>query len=82
MTLNYQGQEIDLCGSDGLRICDARSGECSEQTIDFTRSVFMDVFGVRVPVIPPVELIAYKNMLIGENQKIDIAAVKRYTSQL
>ena len=75
MTLNYYGQEIDISGGDTLKICDARTGRWADCPTDFKNATLNKIFGTAVPVIQRSDLINYKNMLVGEHQKIDIRAI-------
>ncbi|MDO8558607.1 MAG: hypothetical protein Q7S09_05525 [bacterium] len=81
MTLSFEGQEIDISGADSMKICDARTGEWKSMPTDFLKSVEKEVFGISVPVIPPKALVDYKQMLIGEHQREDIASVSAWISQ-
>ena len=74
MTLNYHGQEIDI-GSADIKIYDNKSGIWLPFTTNFEKSVWKDVVGMKVPVMPKEELIFYKRLLEGEHQKIDIEAL-------
>ncbi|MFA6365367.1 MAG: hypothetical protein WCW78_03125 [Candidatus Paceibacterota bacterium] len=76
MTLNHEGQDIDISGGDTLRICDARTQEWKNDATDFSDIKEREIFGIRVPVISKKALIAYKKMLIGKHQQIDIEAVQ------
>lgn len=78
-TLNYKGQVIDISGADTMRICDARTGEWKHCPSDLSQAGFMTVFGIKVPVVSPKDLIAYKSMLTGTHQKEDINAISTYT---
>ncbi len=73
--LCHEGQDIDIGGCDNLKICDARTGIWEPCPTDFTDVTYRDIFGIIVPVTPKAELIAYKSMLQGDHQKIDIDAV-------
>jgi hypothetical protein len=75
-TLNHEGQEIDLSGGDTLKICDARTGEWKTNQTDFSNVEQREIFSIKVPVISRGDLIAYKSMLEGEHQQVDIQAVK------
>jgi len=79
MTLKFEEQEIDISGADSMKICDARTGEWKSMPTDFSRSVEKNIFGINVPVIPPEALVDYKQMLIGEHQKEDIASVSSWS---
>ncbi len=61
MTLNYEGQEIDIC-SDRAKMRDTRIGEWHESQTDFLQSENHEIFGILVPVINKDELIEYKKM--------------------
>lgn len=76
MTLNFQGQEIDISGAYLLKICDARTGVWQHISTDLSKVNQKIVFGISVPVIPVKELVEYKSMLVGEHQKHDIDAIK------
>jgi len=75
-TLNHEGQEIDISGGDTLKICDARTGEWKLNSTNFSNFEQREIFGITVPVITREDLIAYKSMLQGEHQKVDIEALK------
>ncbi len=77
-TLNYNGQEIDISGGDHLKICDARTGKWLDNRTDFKKVTEKEIFGKIVPVIPKEDLVAYKSMLIGDHQLIDIAAITNH----
>ncbi|HTE48414.1 MAG TPA: hypothetical protein VK675_00720 [Candidatus Paceibacterota bacterium] len=74
MTLNYKGQKIDI-GSAHIKIYDDKSGAWRPFTTNFKKSVWREVAGRKVPVMPKEELIFYKKFLDGEHQKMDIEAL-------
>jgi hypothetical protein len=76
MTLNHEGQEIDICGGDTVRICDARTGEWVESPTNFDHTETRELFGVPVSVVSRQDLIAYKSMLAGDHQQVDIRAAQ------
>lgn len=78
-TLNHRGQEIDLGGSDTVRICDARTGNWVHMPTNYDEVVEMQLFGRCVPIVSAAELIAYKSMLSGAHQRIDIEVVLKNT---
>lgn len=78
-TLNYEGQELDISGGDTLKICDARTGEWKLSPTNFSNVEQREVFGITVPVISRDDLIAYKSMLQGEHQKVDIQAAQNHS---
>lgn len=75
-TLNHEGQDIDISGGDTLKICDARNGEWKPNHTDFHNVEKKEIFGLKVPVISREDLIAYKSMLRGEHQRVDIIAIQ------
>ncbi|KKR62846.1 hypothetical protein A2643_00740 [Candidatus Nomurabacteria bacterium RIFCSPHIGHO2_01_FULL_39_220] len=74
MTLNYHGQEIDI-GSADVKIYDNASQTWLPFATNFEKSVWKEVAGIKVPVMPKEELIFYKKFLDGEHQKVDIEAL-------
>ena len=76
MTLNHEGQDIDISGGDTLKICDAATGQWQENQTDFIHVEQRNIFGREVPVISRQDLVSYKTMLQGNHQKIDIQAVQ------
>lgn len=80
LTLNYNNQEIDITDIDTLRMSD------KEQTKWFqTKDTFRNfdpvptiVDGVKVLLIDPRDLAAYKKHLDGDHQLVDIEAVQKY----
>lgn len=76
MTLNYHGQEMDIGGGDNPKVSNQARTEWVPIPTDFTRFVSMVVDRISINVIPPKELISYKQHLDGEHQKVDIEAVQ------
>jgi putative acetyltransferase len=74
--LDYEGQKIEISDSDTLRIFDTSAQQWVDQVIDFGASMDAELYGVRVPVIPKAQLIAYKSMLAREVDLIDIQAMQ------
>lgn len=80
ITLNYFGQEIDIGGSENLKIFDEKSNKWLSFPTDFNKVVYTLISGVKVPVIPKQDLIEYKSYLNGNHQKIDINSIKNSLS--
>lgn len=76
MTLNYYGQEIDIGGSDSAKVSNQERTRWIPIPTDFSRYVPMSVDDIEIKVIPPEELIGYKQHLDGDHQKVDIEATK------
>jgi hypothetical protein len=72
ITLNHHGQEIDLSGAYHTKIFNPSSGSWHELYTDFSKSIQMELYGVKVPVIPREDLLAYKKIL---SRPVDIADV-------
>lgn len=79
MTLDFNGQKIDISGASSMKICDARTGEWKDMPTDLSKAVSKEIYGRTIPVIPPEDLIDYKSMLAGEHQKEDIRAVSGWS---
>lgn len=76
MTLNYQGQEIDLSGADSTNIFNEQTGEWIKLTEDLTVAPVKKVFNLDLPVIPIKSLIFYKKILAREVDLIDINQIE------
>ncbi len=79
MTLDYDGQKIDLGGAYKTRIFNQQTQQWEELTSDLTREKLSTVLGVDVPVISLRELIAYKTKIA---RKVDIADVQEITVKI
>lgn len=79
-TLNHYGQEIDIGGGDEVKICDNRDQQWKNIPTDFADIEMRDIFGVLLPVLSRRQLAAYKCMLAGEHQLIDLAAIANTSS--
>jgi hypothetical protein len=77
ITLNYHNQEIDISGTETIKMSNKKRTEWisldeSSDTLD------MNVGGIDIKVMNPVELMEYKKELDGNHQLIDIKAVENY----
>ena len=77
MTLNYHGQLIDIGGALNEKVCDIRNNKWRRIPTNFKTAMEMVVFGEKVPVIHPKELIEYKSYLC-RHQVEDIKAAKKF----
>ena len=75
MTLNYEGQEIDISGGNTLKIHSAKTNTWLPFPADFEKVVWIPVAGIKVPVIPKEDLAQYKSYLDGDHQQVDIKAI-------
>lgn len=78
VTLNYFGQEIDLGGIDSAQISNFDRSKWITLPPLSPKTQDIEVEGVWVKVIPPHDLIAYKEQLDGAHQIIDIQAIRNY----
>ena len=71
LCLNYNGQCIDLTGTDE-KLFDNKNNAWIDNHIDLSKSKICNVLDLKVPVIPKEDLIAYKNKTLRDVDKIDI----------
>ncbi len=77
MTLNYHGQLLDIGGAFDEKVCDIRTEKWRSIPTNFHNAKEMSVFGLKVPVINPHELVEYKSYLC-RHQVEDIKAAKEF----
>lgn len=82
ITLEYQGQEIDISGADTTKISNLEMTKWIEYPKhDFNTMKFV-VEGTSINVMNPVELMEYKSELMDrEHQVVDVEAVKKYLGE-
>ena len=82
LTINYHGQEIDITDIDTLRMSNKEKTEWLRTKDKFRNfdPIPTDVGGIKVSLIDPRDLVAYKKHLDGEHQLMDIKAVENYLS--
>ena len=78
MTLNFEGQEIDIGGAYEAKVSAKDRTEWISIPADFSKVRKMEVEEILVNVVSPEELIAYKQHLDGDHQVEDINAVKKF----
>jgi hypothetical protein len=76
MTLEFDGQKIELGGADDARYFDRLRGMWEDAAIDFEASVRRRVFGVQIPVMPLEQLVAYKRGLDRDVDRRDLAEIE------
>ena len=76
MTLNYEGQDIDITGATNGKISNKDRSAWLKYPCDFNKVTYKEVFEITVPVIQKEDLINYKRELDGEHQLIDIEAIR------
>ncbi len=73
MTLNYKGQEIDVCACDTEKIFNHNTKEWEYLPAGLENVVMREIEGIKVPVMPIKDLVSYKNKL---QREVDISDVK------
>jgi hypothetical protein len=82
ITLNYNGQEIDISGTDTMRISNKERTKWISRASFPYDTVDMNVEGINIKVLNGVELMTYKKELDGEHQLIDIKAIEEYLATI
>jgi len=72
MTLNYEGQEIDLSGADSTYVLNQQTQSWVQLIEDLTKAPIKNILGLELPVIPYESLVHYKKILAREVDLIDI----------
>ncbi len=84
LSLEYEGQQIDMTDIDTLRMSNLEKTDWF-QVKDYFRkfpAVPMQIEGIKVELIDPRDLVAYKNHLMDRDYQIeDVNAVKKYISE-
>ncbi len=78
MSLNHEGQMIEIGGGDDARIYDEHCKTWVVERTDFSDIEWRKVFGIMAPVMAPKPLMTYKALLSGQHQQSDINAVRRF----
>lgn len=80
LSLEYEGQEIDMTDIDTLRMSNKERTEWFQTKDRYRRypNRIVPIEGTDVSLIDPRDLAAYKQELDGEHQLVDIAAVEEY----
>lgn len=73
MTLNFNGQLIDLSGAYDAKIFDEKAGKWHHLITDFSTVEIKNVLELQLPVIAFSELLEYKKILAREVDLMDIA---------
>lgn len=84
LSLNYDGQDIDITDVDTVKMSNKEKTEWF-QVKDYFRkypAVPTEFAGTTISLMDPRDLVAYKKHLDGEHQEVDIEAVQKYINQL
>lgn len=75
MTLNYFGQEIDICGAKNTKITTKNRKSWIPLLSDLKDVSYENYLGIMVPVMPKKKLVDYKSQLDGDHQEVDINSI-------
>lgn len=79
LSVNYNGQDIDMTDVDTLKMTDLKNTRwMNVKENRLFDGVIMDINGVAVSIMDPRDLISYKKELGGEHQLTDINAIQKY----
>ncbi|OHA81468.1 MAG: hypothetical protein A2675_03280 [Candidatus Yonathbacteria bacterium RIFCSPHIGHO2_01_FULL_51_10] len=80
LSLDYNGQEIDITDVDTLRMSNKEEIEWVQVKDTYRRfpGIMMSIEGVNVSLMDPRDLVAYKKHLGGDHQLVDIESVEKY----
>lgn len=76
VALERNGQEFDISAAESAKVHDDATDTWIAIPTNPAQGNWVEYEGMRLPVMPKEELIAYKRYLNGEHQTVDIAAVR------
>lgn len=82
MTLEYQGQEIDIGGAYETQVKDLKTGLWHKVKVDLNNVEQKTLFSIEVPVVNKEDLITYKQWLAvpGNHQEQDVKEMQTQSS--
>ncbi|HPT30086.1 MAG TPA: hypothetical protein PK526_04045 [bacterium] len=82
LSVNYQGQDIDMTDVDTLKMTDLKMTKwMNVKENRLFDGIITDINGIAVSIMDPRDLISYKKELGGEHQLIDIDAIQKYLNK-
>lgn len=78
MTLDYEGQVIDIAGAEQQKYFDESTHDWVHSPSELSKCDIRNVFGLDVPVIPKDRLINYKRRLGREVDLIDLEFLEKH----
>lgn len=79
LSVNYNGQDIDMTDVDTLKMTNLNKTEWIDvKDIRLFDGITTDINGIKVSIMDPRDLIRYKKELGGEHQLIDIQYIQKY----
>lgn len=83
LSLNYNGQEIDMTDVDTLKMSNLEKTKWIQvKDIRLYDAIPTEINCIKVSIMDPRDLIAYKKELDGEHQLVDIKAVREYLNKI
>lgn len=76
ITLNYNGQLIDLSGASNTRIFNKNTQNWQLCRVDFSKAVIKKCFNIDLPVIAKDELLFYKKIIARPVDLVDIEQIE------
>ena len=77
MTLNYHGQEIDISGTDCIKIYNKKTGAWEKVMTNFSKINHIKLYDITLPVIGREELGAYKKLLARHVDLLDVEYLEK-----
>ena len=83
LSLEYEGQEIDITDVDTLRMSNKERNAwlIPKELYRKFQPVHTTADDIKVTLLHPRDLVAYKKELDGDHQLVDIGAVEKYIAQ-
>lgn len=82
LSLNYNGQDIDLTDVDTLKMTNLeKTTWITVKEMRLYDGVMTDINGIKASIMDPRDLICYKKELGGEHQESDIKAIQEYLNR-
>jgi hypothetical protein len=78
---NYKGQEIDIGAIETMRISNKSRTAWIPYSTEYVNPVEREIDGLRLSVLSPGTLAAYKRELDGDHQLVDIEAIQKGAAQ-
>ena len=78
IAINYKGQEIEIGGVNETKVCDINTGKWTPCYTNLSNARSFKINGLEIKICDPYELAEYKKMLLGDHQKRDIQAIKKF----
>jgi len=81
LTLEYEGQPIDIAGGESVRLFDRREGIWKLDPTDFINVEAREIYGLVVPVVRRESLIRYKRWIARPTDLQDVAEIEAAQSK-